>query len=78
MFLTYVVEKLGGVLQASLTVFNVVGGPMLGLYTLGMLCSRVNTKVSIASILLLQSIFIGFILVVGTKKQKQGRQIREK
>lgn len=47
MFLTYIVEKLGGILQASLTLFNVIGGPMLGLYSLGMVCRRANAKVRI-------------------------------
>ncbi|XP_054722729.1 putative sodium-dependent multivitamin transporter [Uloborus diversus] len=44
MLLTFIVEKLGGVLQASLTIFNVIGGPLLGLFSLGMLVSRANSK----------------------------------
>ena len=34
-----------GVLQISLTVFSVVGGPLLALFSLGMLCRIANQKV---------------------------------
>ncbi|MPC17230.1 putative sodium-dependent multivitamin transporter [Portunus trituberculatus] len=35
-----------GVLQASLTIFGAVGGPLLALFTLGMLCRCANQKAS--------------------------------
>ncbi|XP_015916103.1 putative sodium-dependent multivitamin transporter [Parasteatoda tepidariorum] len=64
--LTFVVEKLGGVLEASLTIFNVIGGPMLGLYSLGMLCRRANAKGSvvgfISSIILCMYVGLGSML----------------
>jgi sodium-coupled monocarboxylate transporter 8/12 len=51
--LAFLADLLGtGVLQASLTIFGVVGGPLLGLFTLGVLCRRVEQKGAVTGFLL--------------------------
>lgn len=43
--LAFLAQFLGGVLQAALTVFGVVGGPVLGFFSLGMFTVTANQKV---------------------------------
>lgn len=44
--MAFITQVLGtGVLQASLTIFGAVGGPLLALFTMGMLCKSANQKV---------------------------------
>nr|XP_034196013.1 putative sodium-dependent multivitamin transporter [Osmia lignaria] len=53
---------LGGLLQAALTIFGVVGGPVLGLFTLGMFTERGNQPGAVIGLMisLIFSLWIGF------------------
>ncbi|XP_029048064.1 putative sodium-dependent multivitamin transporter [Osmia bicornis bicornis] len=53
---------LGGLLQAALTIFGVVGGPVLGLFTLGMFTERGNQQGAVIGLMisLIFSLWIGF------------------
>lgn len=44
LLLTYPASQLGGVLQAALSLFGMIGGPILGLFTLGIFIPFANTK----------------------------------
>uniref|UniRef100_A0A336M4V5 CSON009897 protein n=1 Tax=Culicoides sonorensis TaxID=179676 RepID=A0A336M4V5_CULSO len=50
--IAFLAKNMGGVLQASLTIFGVIGGPLFGLFTLGMCTVRGNQRGAICGVLL--------------------------
>ncbi|KOC69715.1 Putative sodium-dependent multivitamin transporter [Habropoda laboriosa] len=60
--LAFMARYLGGLLQAALTIFGVVGGPVLGAYTLGMFTRLGNQRGMIIGLLtsLVFSLWTGF------------------
>lgn len=58
----YAAQFYGGILQVSLTVFGTVGGPVLGLFTLGMSVTSANERGSVFGLYLgiIISMWIGF------------------
>jgi len=60
--IAFLAEYLGGVLQASLTIFGVVGGPLFGLFTVGMFSTAVEEKGALCGVLsgLAFGLWIGF------------------
>lgn len=47
----FIAQFLGGVLQAALTIFGVIGGPLLGMFSLGMFTTIANEKGSVTGLI---------------------------
>uniref|UniRef100_A0A1A9ZH93 Sodium-dependent multivitamin transporter n=1 Tax=Glossina pallidipes TaxID=7398 RepID=A0A1A9ZH93_GLOPL len=61
--------SLGGVLQASLTIFGVVGGPLLAIFTLGMFTVKANQRGVLLSLII--GLFFSFKIGFGGPKLLQ-------
>lgn len=59
--MAFIAEFLGGILQASYTIFGVVGGPLLGIFSLGMFTTFANEKGAISGLL----VGIGTMIWIG-------------
>ncbi|XP_019947730.2 sodium-coupled monocarboxylate transporter 1-like [Paralichthys olivaceus] len=52
---------MGGILQAAVSIFGIIGGPLLGLFTLGILCPFANSKGALSGLVsgLVVSLWVG-------------------
>ncbi|XP_017285382.1 sodium-coupled monocarboxylate transporter 1 isoform X2 [Kryptolebias marmoratus] len=52
---------MGGILQAAISIFGIIGGPLLGLFTLGILCPCANSKGAVSGLVsgLVVSLWVG-------------------
>lgn len=63
LLLTVLAEQMTGILEASLTIFGVVGGPLLGLFTLGMISKTCSSRAALVAFIL--SLAVGFWIGFG-------------
>ncbi|XP_041363424.1 sodium-coupled monocarboxylate transporter 2-like [Gigantopelta aegis] len=66
--LTYIASLLGGILQAALALYGMIGGPILGIFTLGMLFPWANQWGAVAG--LVSSLVLMFWIGVGFQIKK--------
>uniref|UniRef100_A0A034VPH5 Putative sodium-dependent multivitamin transporter n=1 Tax=Bactrocera dorsalis TaxID=27457 RepID=A0A034VPH5_BACDO len=65
--MAFTASSMGGVLQASLTIFGVIGGPLLALFTLGLFTTRANQRGVLLGLLI--GLIFSFIIGFGGPKQ---------
>ncbi|XP_075932145.1 sodium-coupled monocarboxylate transporter 1 [Anarhichas minor] len=56
-----VASLMGGILQAVVSIFGIIGGPLLGVFTLGILCPIANSKGALSGLVsgLVMSLWVG-------------------
>nr|XP_057933339.1 sodium-coupled monocarboxylate transporter 1 [Doryrhamphus excisus] len=56
-----VASLMGGILQATISIFGIIGGPLLGLFSLGILCPFANSKGALSGLVagLVVSLWVG-------------------
>ncbi|XP_011185449.1 putative sodium-dependent multivitamin transporter [Zeugodacus cucurbitae] len=65
--MAFTAGSMGGVLQASLTIFGIIGGPLLALFTLGLCTTRANQRGVLLGLLI--GFIFSFIIGFGGPKQ---------
>ncbi|XP_011185444.1 putative sodium-dependent multivitamin transporter [Zeugodacus cucurbitae] len=65
--MAFTASSMGGVLQASLTIFGVIGGPLLALFSLGLCTTRANQRGVLLGLLI--GFIFSFIIGFGGPKQ---------
>ena len=68
MALTWVASLMGGILSAALALFGAIGGPLLGIFTLGLFVPFANSIGAICGIL--TGLFVSFWITVGAQMFK--------
>lgn len=69
--LVFVVERLGGILQATLTLNGLIGGVTLGLFSLGMFFRNANSKGALYGGIL----SLAFVIYIGVMAQIDGEPV---
>ncbi|CAL4086674.1 unnamed protein product [Meganyctiphanes norvegica] len=71
--LVFVAEQLGNILSAALSIFGMIGGPLLGVFTLGMFVPWANTKGAMVGTV--SSLLFTFWIGIGAQIAKAYGQI---
>ncbi|XP_053718271.1 sodium-coupled monocarboxylate transporter 1 [Synchiropus splendidus] len=73
-----VASALGGILQAAVSIFGVIGGPLLGLFTLGILCPIANSKGALSGLVsgLAVSLWVGIGAQIYPPPPEMSRPLR--
>jgi len=65
LLLAFLAQYFDSILQTSLTIFGVIGGPILAVFTLGVLLPHINQKVFYFYYLMEQTSFKNYFITLG-------------